>query len=203
MNGEGDRLLLALAVPLIGLCGIALGALFTSSRENNKLRRELSLERYREGQELFDELIRLAGERFVSLQRWLWAVLDPDAYELAEVRRAYFDVVRRWNALTWSLRARLRLTLGDELALRFMNYSDDTRTEPLSLHYRFVRVHAMVLSAEQGDKNPKEVQLPLDRLNHAWSEYADDVAVELLQRARRLELLDRRGSKQRVGGRNQ
>jgi hypothetical protein len=45
--------------PLVGLAGIFVGYVLSSRRENRNMRRELALalQRYREGQELFDELI--------------------------------------------------------------------------------------------------------------------------------------------------
>lgn len=175
--------------PLMGLAGIVVGYLLSSRRENRNIRRELSLQRYREGQELFDELIAAAGKRFVALQRWLWSVEDPAAYAGLHVREEYFSLVQQWNASTWSFRARLRIHLGDDTAVQFLDYRDDERREPESLHYKFVCAHRAVLAAESSRASIEDVQVGVDRLNHAWSAFADDMAVELTRRARAFELL--------------
>ena len=91
-NVDMANVLLALAVPLIGVCGVVVGSHLTTRRENARIRRDLSLERYREGQQLFEQLITLAGERFFALQRWLWALEDPERPDLEEVRRTYFKI---------------------------------------------------------------------------------------------------------------
>jgi hypothetical protein len=188
------NVLLALAVPVIGVCGVIIGSHLTTRRENDRIRRDLSLERYREGQQLFDDLIKLAGERFTAMQRWLWAMENPGRYDLDAVRRNYIDLVQSWNTLTWSYRARLRLMLGDAIALRYLDYDDDERGEkPESLHYKFVMAHRLLLNCERGTKSPAQVQPVIHRLNHAWSNFADDVASELLRRAVNLRLLDMPG----------
>ncbi len=183
-----DVLALVLS-PLLGVVGIFLGYGLSSRRENRSIRRELSLQRYREGQQLFDELIAAAGTRFVALQRWLWSVDDPGAYAGVQVREEYFALVQQWNASTWSFRARLRIHLGDDTAIRYLDYQDDRRQEPESLHYKFVFAHSAVLDAESGTRSTHEVQARVDRLNHSWSNFADDIALELAQRARSLQLL--------------
>jgi hypothetical protein len=57
------------------------------------------------------------------------------------------------------------------------------------LHYRFVQVHRAIRSCETGGGNTVVAQDLLNRLNWAWSNFADDVAAELLHRARDLQLL--------------
>jgi hypothetical protein len=180
----------AVAVAVIGLLGVLVGAIFTTRREDSRMRRDLSLERYRDGQRLFDELIVLAGERFTAMQRWLWAVEDPEQYDLPEVREDYFVLVRRWNSLTWNYRARLRILLGEPTALQFLDYGDDARpSNPESLHYRFVQAHNEIRACERDSSNAATAQEMLNRLNWAWSDFADDVAAELLRRSRDLQLL--------------
>jgi len=87
---EGGSAVLNIATlivaPLLGLLGVYVGYILNARREDRTLRRELELEHYRAGQALFDELISSAGRRFVALQRWLWAVESPDAYEGVPVR---------------------------------------------------------------------------------------------------------------------
>lgn len=180
-----DVLAVVLA-PLLGVVGIFIGYALSSKREDRNIRRELSIQRYREGQALFDELIMAAGNRFTALQRWLWSVEDPSMYANRPVRDEYFVLVQQWNASTWSLRARLRIHLGDDAADRFLDYEDDRRPEPRSLHYQFVVAHSAVLAAEVDTSTVDEVQVRVDRLNHAWSSFADDIAVELAHRARLL-----------------
>jgi hypothetical protein len=69
--------------------------------------------------------------------------------------------------------------LGDEVALRFLDYADDTRRHPKSLHYRFVSAHRAVMRSEAGGASIEQAQEELDQLNHAWSDFADDIAQEL------------------------
>jgi hypothetical protein len=116
-------------------------------------------------------------------------VEDPTAYVGLHVREEYFGLVQQWNA-SWSFRARLRIHLGDDTAVRFLDYQDDGRPEPKSLHYRFVSAHRAVLAAESSRTSIEDVQGQVDRLNHAWSDFADDIAVELTHRARSPELLE-------------
>jgi hypothetical protein len=120
--------------PLVALAGIFVGFVLSPRRENRNMRRELALQRYREGQELFDELISAAGKRFIALQRWLRAVEDPAAYAGLHVREEYFGLVQQWNASTWSFRARLRIHLGDDTAVRFLDADSavERRRSPLS-----------------------------------------------------------------------
>jgi hypothetical protein len=180
----------AVAVALIGLFGVLVGALLTTRRENSRIRRELSLERYRDGQRLFDELIILAGERFTAMQRWLWSIIEPDRYSASTPRDDYFTTVRRWNSLTWSYRARLRILISQTTAVRFLDYADDIRpSNPASLHYQFVQAHNAILDCENGTGDARYAQSLLNQLNWAWSDFADDIAADLLQRARDLQLL--------------
>jgi hypothetical protein len=168
--------------PLLGLMGVYVGYVLNSRREDRVLRRDLALERYRAGQELFEEVIASAGTRFTAMQRWLWSVEDPQPYHDLPVRAEYFALLQAWNASCWSRRARLRLMLGDETALRFLDYRDDRREDPTSLHYRFVAAHRAILQCEQHRVGSSAAQAQLDRLNHAWSDFADDIAVELAKR---------------------
>jgi hypothetical protein len=171
-----------IVAPLLGLVGVYVGYVVNARREDRTLRRQLSLERYRERQALFDEVIASAGRRFVAMQRWLWSIETPDAYADLPVRADYFALLQQWNAANWSRRARLRLMLGDTTALRFLDYKDDARMEPSSLHYQFVHAHRAVLSAEIGEAAIASAQRRLDQLNHAWSDFADDIAVDLALR---------------------
>jgi len=186
--------------PLLGLIGIFVGYALSSKREDRNISRELSLQRYREGQELFDELIMAAGKRFTALQRWLWSVEDPSMYADRSVRDEYFLLVQHWNASTWSFRARLRIHLGDDVAVRFLDYEDDHRQEPRSLHYQFVFAHRAVLAAEADSSTVAEARGRVERLNHAWSRFADDIAVELAHRARAHQLLSEPQSMQDRAG---
>jgi hypothetical protein len=172
--------------PLLGLAGVYVGFVLNARREDRVFRRELALEQYRQGQALFDELISSAGCRFVAMQRWLWSIDQPEAYDGPPIRATYFALLQDWNAANWSRRARLRLMLGDDVAQRFLDYADDVRREPLSLHYKFVYAHRAVLRAEANGLDACDAQRRLDTLNHAWSDFADDIAVDLAQRAREL-----------------
>ncbi|MBA3286743.1 MAG: hypothetical protein H0U21_01785 [Acidimicrobiia bacterium] len=122
--------------PVLGFVGVFVGYLLNSRREDRVLRRELALEQYRAGQGLFEEIISSAGTRFTAMQRWLWSVADPEPYRAVPARADYFKLLQGWNAACWSRRARLRLMLGDDTALRFLDYRDDNRQAPLSLHYQ-------------------------------------------------------------------
>ena len=153
------------------------------------LRRDLALERYRQGQQLFDEIVSSAGERFVALQRWLWAIEDPKPYADVPVRDQYFALVPAWNAAVWSRRARLHIMLGAETAQGFVDYRDDSRDDPVSLHYKFVAAHRAVLAVEAGQLDVQSAQRMVDRLNHAWSNFAIQIAAELETRGRSLMLL--------------
>jgi hypothetical protein len=168
-----------IVAPLLGLTGVYVGYVLNSRREDRALRRELALERHRDGRTLFDEVVHNAGRRFVAQQRWLDSIAYPDAYAGLPVRSDYFELVREWNAANWSRRARLKLMLGDEVALRFLDYADDTRRHPKSLHYRFVSAHRAVMRSEAGGASIEQAQEELDQLNHAWSDFADDIAQEL------------------------
>ena len=169
--------------PLLGLLGVYVGYVLNSRREDRVLRRDLALERYRAGQELFEEVTASAGTRFTTMQRWLWSIEDPEPYRDVPARAEYFALLQGWNASCWSRRARLRLMLGDEAALRFLDYRDDGRDDPQSLHYRFVAAHGAILGCERHRERSATAQAQLDRLNHAWSDFADDIAVELTKRS--------------------
>lgn len=146
------------------------------------MKRELAVERYREATELVGELVDLAGERHYLMQRWLWAIADPERYR-ADARSAYTEVVRNWNKRTWGYRSRLRLSFGDPIALRYLDYNDDARTRPRSLHYMFVAAHKAILECESDPRHIPEAQRCLDQMNHSWSQFSDDATEELLSRA--------------------
>ena len=180
--------------PLIGLAGVFVGYWWNARRADQTVRRDLALERYRDGRQLFDEVVLSAGERFVALQRWLWSIEDPESYRGIAVRDDYFALVPGWNATVWSRRARLQIMLGAETARTFVDYSDDNRAEPQSLHYQFVHAHRAVLAAESGQSDVRSAQAQVDRLNHAWSNYAIQIASELEERGRSLTQLDKPAS---------
>ncbi len=165
-------------------------AWLSASWEDRRTRRDLTLEVYRDARSLRDDLVRLAGRRHFALQRWLWAVADPSGYRLDDVREAYFEVVGTWNEQYWTYRSQLYLLFGEEIAFKFLDYQDDSREVPQSLHYRFVRCNAAVLASEADFGRIDSAQSLIDELNHYASEFSDELTRELLLRASNLQLLD-------------
>jgi gas vesicle protein len=185
-----DALLGALVGALIGAIGALLVAWQTSKWEERRTRRDLALQRYREASALINDLILLAGERHHRLQRWLWSLQDSTGRYPEATRQEYYAVVAEWNKRNWSNRAQLRLSLGDHIALRFLDYRDDFREVPESLHYSFVLTHRAVVACEEGRVDASVAQRQIDDLNHRWSNFADDATVELIRRAADLRLLE-------------
>ena len=57
-----------------------------------------------------------------------------------------------------------------------------------------MQAHQLIADCEAGNISGEAAQSVLDLLNHSWSNFADEVASELLRRARTLRLLEDAGA---------
>lgn len=183
--------LLLVGFVLTAVVGTYISSRIQLSASQRQTERELQVERYRDGTRFLAELSELAGMRFFGLQRWLWAIGNPQAYEYERERRRYYELVAEWNHRVWANRATLRLLVGSDEADSFLDYRDDGRgDDPHSLHYLFARAHQHVLEVERGALEFDTAQSYLDTLNHRWSAYVERVTSHFLERAASLRLLE-------------
>jgi hypothetical protein len=177
-----------------GLTTVVGGMLTTRFQERSWERQtQLALfeKRYDEGVKFLDELSDLVGRRYFLLQRYVWAIRDPQHYELDKVSEAYFSSVAEWNIKLRTMRNKTRLLLGEARAQRFLDYGDDGRSDnPASLHYIFAKVHAAVILAKDDINKIDPASREVEQLNFACSELLEDFTTEFLRRAKKIELLE-------------
>jgi hypothetical protein len=184
---------LGLLISGFGLTTIAGGLLsswFQHATWTRQTRVDLFRQRYQEGTKFLDELSDHIGRRFFALQRLLWSLKDSTAEQRDTIEKEYFTIVAGWNASLRTYRNKIRLLVSQEQADRFLDYRDDYRAEPLSLHYIFVKAHKAVVGARKGTIGVDEAQTPVDELNWACSNFLEALTTSFLERATTLQLLD-------------
>src|SRR5262249_37400338 len=91
---------------------------------------DLFRQRYGEGTSLLKQLASLVDRRYFRLQRLVWSIADGAPPEKIEQReKEYFGTVVEWNQKLRSIHNRLRLLVGDSVALQFLDYADDYRQD--------------------------------------------------------------------------
>lgn len=156
----------------------------------NQTRINLYQSRYDEGKDVLDELSKQIGTRFFLLQRLLWSIESKDKLKIKEREKQYFESVIDWNSKTWYYRNKIRLLIGDEEAIEFLDYGDDFRPDiPISLHYLFVKTHKTVIQAKTNEEL-QNAQNMVERLNHICSNYLEELTTKFLHRSSNLELLN-------------
>jgi hypothetical protein len=133
----------------------------------------------------------MVDRRYFRLQRLVWSLTENAPQEKIDQReKDYFKTVVEWNEKLRSIHNRLRLLVGDSVALQFLDYADDYRQDdPESLHYRFVKTHRAVLRAKDDRTLAQSAKEEVDRLNWTVSKFAYDVTTLFVARASSLELL--------------
>jgi hypothetical protein len=177
------------------LLSSVLGGLVTYAFQRLSWRRQAKLElysqRYRDGNEFLDRLSSLIDRRYYALMRLLWAVQEsapPETYD--EREQAYFKTVIGWNNNLRAMHNRVRILVGEEKALAFLDYEDDYRQDdPRSLHYRFVAAHRALMAAKTDPEALDRAQSEADRLNWCLSSFLYDVTTVFAERANSLALL--------------
>lgn len=195
-----------LIAALLGVAAVILGAVLNQVFRHFSWRQETShaLERarYDESVAFLDSVSHLCGKRFFHLQRLVWALEEEprDDRKIKAIEKEYFSVVKEWNIAYWAIRSRIRLLLGDDVARQFLEYSDNGRRTPnqASLHYMFRNAHASVNAARKaGLPISPEVAGEMTALNRACAGFIDLITGRFLERAGRLELLEKAGATRR------
>lgn len=191
-----DKLIAA----LLGVAAVILGAVLNQVFRHFSWRQEtlhaLERARYDESVAFLDSVSTLCGKRFFHLQRLVWALEEAprDDRKIKAIEKEYFGVVKEWNIAYWAIRSRIRLLLGDDVARQFLEYSGNgQRTpNPTSLHYRFRNAHASVQAARlSGAPISPQIADEMTTLNRACAGFIDLIVGSFLERAGRLELLER------------
>jgi hypothetical protein len=98
-----------------------------------QVRIDLFRQRYIEGTQLLEHLSSLVDRRYFRLQRLVWSLAGDAPQEKIEQReKEYFETVVEWNEKLRSIHNRLRLLVGDSIALQFLDYADDYRQARLT-----------------------------------------------------------------------
>jgi hypothetical protein len=185
-----DQGLLVGGFILTTIAGGVITFIFQQLSWRKEMRINLYQQKYRDGIELLAKLSTMVDTRFFALQRFTWALQERDENRIAAREKEYFESVVQWNQSLRSMHNGLRLLVGEEEALGFLDYADDQRQEqPSSLHYQFVAAHRTVMKAKA---NPNEVRLAEDiveRLNWSLSRFISGITTEFDRRAETLSLL--------------
>lgn len=180
-------ILLVVGFALTTVCGALISSFISRRAWSRQTRIDLFASRYKEGVALHDDLADAVGERFFALQRLTWAINAPHEYDLKSVRDDYFAVVKSWNKTSRKFRSKIRVLVGEQQALAFLDYGDDARgQQPKSIHYLFVVTGRTVLS---DSATAQDRQRSVDRLNHRCSRFIDELTTVFVERANRLALL--------------
>ncbi len=176
---------------LTTIAGGVLAYIFQWFSWRRQARIDLFRQRYSEGELLLKQVSSLIDRRYFRLQRLVWSLVDNATPEkIAEREKDYFKTVVEWNEKLRSIHNRLRLLIGEHVALQFLDYADDYRQDdPNSLHYRFVKTHRTALRAKDDRTLAQSAKEEVDRLNWTVSRFAYDVTTLFMTRASALELL--------------
>lgn len=182
---------LILGFVLTTVIGGLIGAWFQRAAWRRQARLELLKQAYLDANELFADVSNLVDTRYFRPYRWFLCVQDDDAEErIADRERRYFDVVATWNEALRIRHNRIRMHLGEDRALAFLDYADDFRQdEPRSLHYRFLKCARLVQAARRDRGLVPTALEEINRLNWALTAFANDAADEIMRRATSLQLL--------------
>lgn len=188
---ETETYKLVLGFVLTTVLGGLLTYLFQRLSWKRQATLDLYRERYKEGTEFLERLSSLIDRRYFALQRFIWALEEAaDEKRLSEREADYFQTVLEWNTSLRSIHNRIRLLIGEEQALDFLDYGDDYRPDqPLSLHYRFVLAHRAVMTARRDRAGLATALQEVDRLNWKLSSFLYDVTSLFTERAGNLTLL--------------
>lgn len=196
MSGIWDFLNKPLSVLLLGfllttISGGALAAWFRQRNWKRQARLALFQKRYDEGATFLDALSDLVGKRYFLLQRYLWSVEDPVAYDTQACANEYFACVKEWNTRLRTTRNKARLLIGEERALQLLDYQDDNRpTNPKSLHYIFVKAHRAVQASKANKNLINEASNEVEQLNFICSRPLEEFTTEFLRRAQQIQLVE-------------
>jgi len=176
---------------LTTILGGALAYLFQSLSWRRQVKLDLFRQRYMDGTQLLEQLASMVDKRYWRLQRLVWVIAGGASPEKVAMReKEYFETVVEWNEKLRSVHNRLRLLVGEAEALQFLDYADDYRQEdPVSLHYRFVKAHRVVLQAKEDVSLAPVAKEEVDRLNWSVSRFAFDTTTLFMERASSLALL--------------
>lgn len=176
---------------LTTLLGGWLGYLVQALSWKRQAKLDLFQQRYKEGTEFLERLSVLIDRRYFGLQRLFWAIeSNVEAKKLAVREREYFQTVVEWNHNLRSAHNRIRILIGENEALAFLDYGDDFRLDdPRSLHYRFVKAHRAVTAAKSDPSLVLVAERAVYQLNWALSGFLYDVTTLFTQRASSLSLL--------------
>lgn len=176
---------------LTTVLGGLIGAWFQRAAWRRQARLELLKQAYLAANELFADVSNLVDARYFRLYRWFLCVQDDDAEDkIGDRERSYFEVVESWNEMLRTRHNRIRMHLGEDRALAFLDYADDFHTnEPHSLHYRFLKCTGLVQAARRDRSLVSTALAEINKLNWALTAFANDAADEIMSRATSLQLL--------------
>ena len=176
---------------LTTLVGGILTVLFQQYSWKRQVRLDLYRQRYRDGTDLLARVSSLIDRRYFALQRLMWSIDErASPTNIIDKEREYFAVVVEWNGNLRALHNSIRLLIGENEALAFLDYEDDKRPNaPRSLHYRFVLAHRSVMQARSDPTLAHSARHEVDLLNWTLSSFLYDVTTVFATRAGTLELL--------------
>src|SRR4051794_32840837 len=155
VQGLWDRLgtdqgLLVLGFLLSSVLGGLVTHFFQKLSWQRQAKLDLYSQRYKEGNQFLECLSSLIDRRYFGLKRLLWAIEENAHREkLAAREKDYSISVVEWNNNLRSMHNRVRILIGEDEALSFLDYEDDYHQDaPRSLHYRFVLAHRKVMAAK-------------------------------------------------------
>jgi hypothetical protein len=154
-------------------------------------RLDLYSARYKEGSEFLERLSSLIDRRYFALKRFIWAIEEKaDVARMAIRESEYFKEVVEWNNNLRTMHNRVRILIGEDEALAFLDYEDDYHQDrPRSLHYRFILAHRKTLGAKSDPTMLPAARQEADKLNWCLSSFLFDVTTLFTKRANSLTLL--------------
>ena len=179
----GDRETLVLLGTLSALL-ITYWFQYLSARSRRRF--ELLQHRMREGRELAEEATTLINRRYFGMLRVVWA-LKEGPQNVEETWKEYYSQVHEWNVRLRSIRIRLRLFSGMEMARMFIDSNDEGAPEPKSIHHCMRELHKQVAAARKAGRFEPEVVAAVDagieRLGHTIDLFEERLLDQLLYQA--------------------
>ena len=193
MNISADLLKLLAGFVLTTVGGGILTFWFQWLSWRRQARLEVLRQRYAEGLSFVSGLMKLIDRRLFRLQQVIWALEDdaPDE-RLKNALSTYHEAVTEWNETLRSNHTYVQVLVGPQFGSSFLDFGDEDRGTPGSLHYRFVAAHNALLRARSDQAAVADASAVVAKLNIDASNFCLMLATRFEEGAKQLFGLGRR-----------
>lgn len=169
--------------------GSGLAFIWQTISWRRQTRLELFRRRYEEGIELLNQLSSLIDRRLYALLKVKWALENSNQEEIEAKEIPYYSIVQEWNEHLRMNRGKIRLLIGEKYALAFLDYDDEDKELPNSLHFKFVKTHVAFRAVLKHEAPVESLSEATQNLHRYCNHFLEELSAEFASRADDLSLL--------------